>query len=208
MPTRLILIRHGSTDWNSEKRYSGFIDIGLNDKGKNEARSLYKRLKQEKIHKVYTSDRKRAIQTAKIIFRKQEIETIPDLREIHFGCFEGLTHKEIIKKHSKIYKKWLNYPFRVAIPGGEDLNDFRKRIINTVKKIISLNPNKTIAAVCHGGPISILITKILKSNNFWRQIPASASLSIIEYENGKAKIRLLNDTAHLGRFSRQSRSIP
>ncbi len=139
MPTKLILIRHGSTDWNLEKRYSGFIDIGLSDKGKKQARRLYKRLKQEKVRKVYASDRKRAIQTAKIIFNGLKIEKIPDLREMHFGCFEGLTHKEIMKKHSKIYKKWLNNPFCVAIPGGEDWNDFRKRIMNSIKKIISLN---------------------------------------------------------------------
>jgi broad specificity phosphatase PhoE len=175
MPTRLILIRHGSTDFNLEKRYSGFIDIGLNDKGKKEARTLYERLKQEKIDKVYTSDRKRAIQTAKIIFKDIKIKKIPDLRELHFGCFEGLTHEEIMEKHSRVYKKWLNDHFCVAIPGGEDLNDFRKRIINAIKKIISLNRDKTVAVVCHGGSISMLTGKI----------PAPGSLTIIEYKNGK-----------------------
>jgi len=197
MATKLILIRHGLTDCNLEKRYSGFIDVSLNDKGEKQARCLYKRLKEEKIHKIYCSDRKRAIQTAKIIFGRREIKKIPDLREIHFGIFEGLTHKEIMKKHSEIYKKWLNNPFCIAIPGGEDLSDFRKRIIAAIKKIISLNRNKTVAIVCHGGPISILITEILKSKNFWKQIPASASLNIVEYKNRKVKIKLLNDTAHL-----------
>jgi len=175
MATKLILIRHGSTDWNIEKRYSGLIDIGLNDKGKKEARCLYKRLKQEKVNKVYASDRKRAIQTARIIFKGLKIEKIPDLREVHFGCFEGLTHEEIMKKHGKIYKRWLNNPFCVAVPGGEDLKDFRKRVINAVRKIISLNRNKTVAVVCHGGTISILTGKI----------PAPGSLTIIKYKNGK-----------------------
>ena len=175
MATKLILIRHGSTDWNIEKRYSGLIDIGLNDKGKKEARCLYKRLKQEKVNKVYASKKKRAIQTARIIFKGLKIEKIPDLREVHFGCFEGLTHEEIMKKHGKIYKRWLNNPFCVAVPGGEDLKDFRKRVINAVRKIISLNRNKTVAVVCHGGTISILTGKI----------PAPGSLTIIKYKNGK-----------------------
>ncbi len=197
MATKLILIRHGSTDWNLEKKYCGFINIGLNDKGKKQALCLYKRLRREKIYKVYSSGSKRAIQTAKIIFKGRAIKKVPDLGEVHFGVFEGLTHREIMKKHAKIYKKWLNNPFCVAIPGGEDLSGFRERVINAIKKIISLNPDKTIAVVSHGGVISILICAILKSKNFWKQIPSSASLNIVEYKNGKANIKLLNDIAHL-----------
>lgn len=197
MPTKLILIRHGQTHWNLKRRYCGFNDIDLNDKGKKQAKKLRQRLAGEKIHKVYSSDRKRTVQTAKIIFNGLKIEEIPQLREIHFGCFEGLTHNEIIKKYRAIYKNWLKDPFNNVIPDGETLSDFRKRIVTVFRKIISLDRGKTIAVVCHGGSISIFVTHILKTNNFWKYIPHSASVSIIEYRNNKARIKLFDDIKHL-----------
>lgn len=197
MATKLILIRHGQTDWNLKKRYSGFIDIALNAQGREEARKLIKRLKGQEIHKVYSSDRLRALQTARIVFKRSEIEIVPDLRELHFGCFEGLTYKEIMAKYPAIYKKWLRDPFAVTIPGGEPLVDFRKRVAGALKKIVACNKDKTAAIICHGGTISIFIGYITKTRKFWQELPAAASLSVIEYRNNKADIRLLNDTAHL-----------
>jgi len=197
MPTKLILIRHGETDFNRKKRYSGFKDVSLNLKGKRQVGKLHKRLKKEVVHKVYASDRSRAIQSARIVFKDRSIESLAGLREIHFGIFEGLTYKEIIKKYPVVYKKWLKDPFRVKIPGGESLVDFRKRVVGELKNIIAKNKNKTVAVVCHGGPISIFVNHILRSKDFWKYIPKSASLSIIEHKNGKSKIRSLNDIEHL-----------
>ncbi|MDO8488640.1 MAG: histidine phosphatase family protein [Candidatus Omnitrophota bacterium] len=197
MATKLILIRHGQTSWNSKKRYSGSIDIALNTQGRKQAKKLAKLLNDKEIHNVYSSDRLRALQTARIIFKHSEIEIIPGLREIHFGRFEGLTHKEIMVKYPNVYKKWLHNPFAITIPEGEALVDFQKRVVTTFEKIVSSNKNKTAAIVCHGGTISIFISHIRKTKKFWEQIPSSASLSIIEYKNNKANICLLNDTSHL-----------
>lgn len=197
MPTRLILIRHGETEWNLKRRYCGWTDIGLSSKGKAQAKKLHKKIKEEIVHKVYVSDRKRAIETAEIVFKNREIEKIPGLKEIHFGCFEGLTHKQILQKYPEIYAKWLRDPHKHHVPSGEKLNDFKKRITASINKIIRLNPQKTIAVVCHGGAISIFITGILKNNKFWKFIPHSASVSIIEYNGRGPRVRLLDDTSHL-----------
>ncbi|MEW6101828.1 MAG: histidine phosphatase family protein [Candidatus Omnitrophota bacterium] len=197
MPTKLILIRHGITEWNIKKRYSGFIDIALSEKGLLQSRLLAKRLKDATIHKVYSSDRKRAIQTAKIIFKKLKIEKIPGIREMHFGVFEGLTHKEILEKHANIYRKWLLDPSRCKIPEGEHLSSFKQRVVSAFKKIIALNKNKTTAVVCHGGAISIYLMHILKSKEFWKNIPHSASITVIEYKRNAPKIILQDDTRHL-----------
>jgi len=234
MPTKLILIRHGITEWNLKKRYCGFMDINLSEKGKKQAQRLNKRLKKENIpiYNVYSSDRKRALQTAKIVFKGFSVEKVSDLREMHFGVFEGLTYRQIIRKYPHIYRKWLDDPSCATIPGGENLSDFKKRVITALRKIIRFNRNKTVAVVSHGGAISIFLTDILKMEptsrrrrggslgempkrpsvirtlkgtvlwprgikDFWRYIPSAASLTIVEYKNGKPKIRLLNDTAHL-----------
>lgn len=197
MSTKLILIRHGETGWNAQKRYCGFKDVNLSARGKLQAKLLSKRLKLENIHKVYASDRKRALETAKILFKDVKVEKIPDLREIHFGCFEGLTHRKIMRKYQEVYSRWLKEPFNIRIPRGEDLTDFRKRVVAALKKIIERNPDKTIAVVCHGGTIGVFLTYILKTKDFWKKIPHAASLSIFECRNNKVKIRLFNDTSHL-----------
>lgn len=197
MPTKLILIRHGQTSWNKKKRYSGLADIALSTAGKRQAGRLRERLKGEVIHKVYSSDRKRAVQTAAIIFQKLAIDKIPDLKEMDFGVFEGLTYEEIMKKYPAIYKRWLDNPFGASIPEGESLIAFGMRVSGAIKRILSRNRGKTVAVVSHGGAISIFVNKITKSGNFWRLIPSSASISIIEFTDGRPKVRLFNDTTHL-----------
>lgn len=197
MATRLLLIRHAQTEWNFERRYCGFVDIGLNEQGINQAKRLSARLTGEEIHKVYSSDRKRAVQTAEIIFNARDLEKTPDLREVHFGIFEGLTYKEIMGKYPEIYIKWIENPFSVIIPKGEGLFDFKTRALNAFTNIVGLNQNKTVAVVSHGGVISMVINDILKTNDFWNKIPDSTSLTVVECENGRAQIKMLNDTSHL-----------
>ncbi len=197
MTTRILLIRHGSTDWNVSQRYCGFVDVALNKKGRTQAGRLHKRLKDETVHKVYSSDRKRAIETAGIIFKGCDIEKVPDLREMHFGIFEGLTYKQIMKKFPDTYRKWIDNPFETVIPSGESLDILKKRVTRALKKIIMRHPNQTVAVVCHGGVISAFINYILKSKEFWKRIPQSASLTILELKNRKIKIRLLDDVSHL-----------
>lgn len=193
MSTRLILIRHGSTQWNSEKRYLSFSNIGLNKKGQGEAKILYEKLKNEIIHRVYSSDAKRTIQTAQIIFRNLRIEQVQDLRELHFGSFEGLTYHQILKRYPLVYRKWLSNPYKVNIPKGENLSDFKKRIVGAFRKIILLNKNKTVAVVCHAGVISVFLNHLLKSKKFWKYIPNFCSLNIIEFTHRKGKVRVINN---------------
>jgi len=197
MATKLILIRHGSTDWNVEQRYCGLVDIALNRKGKAQSGRLHRRMKGETVHKVYASDRKRAVETAGIVFKGYDIEKIPDLKEMNFGIFEGLTYKQIKKKFPDTYKKWINNPFETIIPRGESLNILEKRVVKALRKIILRHPDQTVAVVCHGGAISAYINHLLKSKDFWKHIPQSASISIVKLENNKFKIKLLDDISHL-----------
>ena len=197
MRTKLILIRHGQTEWNRKRRYSGFVDIDLDKTGVTQVKKLSIRLKKEKIDAVYSSDRKRAVSSAKIIFNGRRIEKIPGLREINFGVFEGLTYKQITSKYPAIYKRWLANPFKAAIPHGETLAKLKKRVVAAINKIVFRNRGKTIAIVFHGGATSIFINYILKKRDFWKYIPSSASLTIVEYNNKTPKLKSFNDTKHL-----------
>ena len=187
MPTRLILIRHGETSWNLQKRYLGRADIGLNDKGIKQARSLGRRLGKEKIHKVYSSDARRALKFAGIAFKGLTITKAPGLKEMDFGIFEGMTYEQIMRKYPEIYSNWLRSPFKTVIPEGEDLNDFRKRVMKIFKKIIALNRNKTFVIVTHAGPIRVIIGDILKPGSIWDRTPDLAGINIIEFKKREAK---------------------
>jgi alpha-ribazole phosphatase len=195
MSTRLILIRHGETDWNAAKRYLGHADINLNKKGKQQAKTLCEVLDKKEICKVYSSDLKRAANFSKIIFKDFNIEKLIELREINFGIFEGQTYSEIMKKHSKIYKKWVKHPFKAFVPKAEKLIDFNKRVLSVFKKILSDNKNKTVAVVTHSGPIRMFINNITGAKDVWKVRIDNASITIVEYRNKKLDIKLLNFTA-------------
>jgi len=194
---KLYLIRHGITSWNKQKRYCGYRDIALSSEGRKQAMRLRNMLKSNEFDVIYLSDRKRALQTAKIIFNGRKIIKAKELKEINFGALEGLTHKQILEIYPKKYRNWLKDPFRHSIPKSESLSAFKKRVCRTMNKISRLHLDKTIAVICHGGTISVLINELLKTGNFWQNIPSAASVTIIEYKKAKPKIIVFNETKHL-----------
>lgn len=186
MLTKLILIRHGETEWNRKGKYCGWKNISLNKTGKKQARKVQKLIRKEKFDAVYSSSLKRAYQTAKILFPKRKIQLVPHLRELSFGIFEGLTHFEIMQKHRKTYSEWLNSPSKNHIPKGEKFGNFRKRIIKALKKIARMNEGKKVAVVTHGGVIMMLLCEIkeMHSDRFWENHVGNGSVVRVQY-NGK-----------------------
>src|SRR6185437_6606991 len=94
--TTLLLVRHGETDWNAERRYQGHADVPLNDRGVEQARELAEQLAGERIDAIYSSDLSRAHATAEIVGERLGVPVVtdPDLREIDVGAVEGLTFEE------------------------------------------------------------------------------------------------------------------
>ncbi|MFA6129642.1 MAG: histidine phosphatase family protein [Candidatus Omnitrophota bacterium] len=199
MLTKLILIRHGVTQWNKQKRYCGCRDIGLSSHGKIQAMKLRKRFNGFEFDKVYCSDRKRALQTRTILFGKRDFIKVEELREIDFGVFEGLRHDEILEKYPKLYKDWLADPYKGRIPEAEPMRVFKKRVHAAIKKILQANRGKTIAVVCHGGVIGVFVSSILKSRSFWKFVPSPASVTVVEHNKNKLSLKKFNQIQ--GRFS-------
>ncbi len=195
----LILIRHGETDWNAQRRYCGFTDIDLNQKGEWQAKKLSERIFQEKIYKIYSSNLKRARNFLKLAVKDTAVEEISGLREINFGLIEGLNHEEAIKKFPIVYKKWLNNPLGTLLPNAESLIDFAKRVREALKKIISSHPRATVAIFTHAGPIRVILSDILRVNlkAIWQIKQDCANINIVEFLNGKGEIILQNDTSYL-----------
>jgi len=184
--TKLILIRHGETDYTSQGRYCGFSDPSLNLKGIQQSERLANRLKETRIDKVYSSDLKRAYESAKIIFKNNSVEEIADFREMNFGLFEGLKYGEIIKAYPKLYREWIDNPVGVKIPSSEGLVELEKRVKEKLSLILSQDVGKTIALVSHGGPIRVILCQVLKLGleSFWKVEQGIGTLRIIDCPEG------------------------
>lgn len=189
MRTKIMLIRHGQTEWNQKKMWMGKTDIDLDDVGVRQGEALKEKLSGLSFDRIYVSPRKRAIRFSRIIFGGAEVELVDDLREINFGIFEGLTHDDAMEKHKDIYDSWLKDPFKVSIPGGEDLLDFRTRVVRAFRHIAFFNKNKTVAVVTHGGPISMIINDVTGAADFWGAIPENGSVTVMTFERGKGWAR-------------------
>ncbi len=194
---KILLIRHGETKSNIERIYSGWSDVLLNKNGIKQAKKLANFLSNKKIHKIYSSDLKRAKEFSKIAFGNRKIHLLPELREINFGDFEGLKHEEIISLFPKEYKTWLKNPKKASIPNGENLTDLKKRVMSFFKKIKGTNDHTTIAVISHAGPIKAIVAHAKKSANFWTIKIDNASVSIIYLKNGRIRAGKINNITFL-----------
>ncbi|MDD2360831.1 MAG: alpha-ribazole phosphatase [Syntrophaceticus schinkii] len=201
--TRLLLVRHGETIWNHTSRYQGHTDIELSETGREQARSLAKRLKTEKVKAVYSSDLKRAFETASILASPHNlpVKATKELREINFGDWEGLTYQEIMEEYRELASEWYQHPGKIRIPGGETFTDVKERAYNTILELARQNDPGTIIVVAHGGTIRAIICGLLDIdlNHAFQIRQDNTALNIIEYNHGGyIVLSLLNGVSHLG----------
>lgn len=200
--TNLYVLRHGETDWNKQNRTQGCgNDLPLSEVGRHQAICASRRIKMLGIDAIYCSDLKRAVETATEVAKATSlpINETPGLREMNFGCWEGLTFDEIKKKYSDIYEVWRSSPIQTSIPDGETLLELKKRVLDTIDDIISKHEGENILIVSHGIALKILILSILGMDLslLGRLRLDNTSLSIIEYRDNGPVLTLLNDTCHL-----------
>lgn len=158
-PDRLILVRHGETAWNKEGRYLGQANPGLNKNGELQARAAAYHLRGERIDRIYSSDLRRATETARLIAVDHDIPvSVTSLwREINFGIWEGLTFDEIQNNYSELFNEWLIDPLRVRIPEGETTEEVRSRIVEAWNSIArTAGDEEAVVIVAHGGPLRLL----------------------------------------------------
>ena len=156
--TRLLLIRHGQTDWNVATRIQGETDIGLNAIGLEQARRLAQALAGEELHHVITSDLARARDTAEALAQATgaRLRTDPGLRERAFGVFEGLTFEEIGQRHPEGAERWRRRDPSFGPEGGETLQAFFDRSVQTAQRLAAQHQGEAIALVAHGGVLDCL----------------------------------------------------
>ena len=156
--TRLILIRHGETEWNVTGRYQGQADPPLNKKGLEQARALPGKLSPFQLDLLYTSPLKRAAQTAEIAAETLKIPLYydPRLVEIHQGDWQTRLRTEIEALYPDLFKRWESEPWQVTPPGGEHLTDVQTRVDDFLDEILEKYTGKCIGIVTHRIPIALI----------------------------------------------------
>ena len=199
--SRLFLVRHGITEFNSTRRFAGHSDVELSAAGYSQVERLRDRLADEKIDAVYSSDLKRAISTAEVISSKHEVEILScsELREINYGDAEGLTFEELGYRHPELAESITNFSLELSFPGGESFKEFIARTCQFLDRLNEHAREETILIVSHGGALRTLVCALLGiDQSHWRKFRFdNASLSIVETHPRGAIISLLNDTFHL-----------
>ncbi|MEW5891804.1 MAG: histidine phosphatase family protein [Pseudomonadota bacterium] len=161
MTTRICIIRHGETDWNLEKRIQGQIDIPLNATGRAQALAMAYNAAHHRFSAIYSSDLTRALDTARGLAERLglELKTLPQLRERHYGIFQGLTAAEGAQRHPEAHARYAARDPDYDFETGETLRAFAERAIEGISWLARHHTGQTIAAVSHGGVLDVLYRK-------------------------------------------------
>jgi probable phosphoglycerate mutase len=176
--TRILLVRHGETDWNVGRRLQGHSDRPLNDTGREQAHALAADLADEPVEAVYSSDLARAHETARIIAgtRGLSVTALPELRERHFGTWEGLTDEEIHRRFPESADGVLG--------DGETRAELDRRVLATLNRIADEHPDGTVLVISHGGPLRSVLGHCGVNG-----VDRIANCHVLRLEAGGGKIR-------------------
>jgi orotate phosphoribosyltransferase len=201
--TKLIIVRHGEASGNYYRRFHGFYNSYITSKGYVQIELLTERLKSMDIDVIYSSDLDRTLETIKLIaeYKNLPINKVEGLREINGGLWEDVPWEELPLKYKESYDDWLNRPHLLQMPEGESMEEFQKRLIVSINKIIQENKGKNILISTHGTALKALqcyfhnrplshFNEILWVDN--------ASITIVEAnEDGTFNIIVEGDNSHL-----------
>lgn len=197
METHVYLVRHGETDWNRERRFQGHRDIPLSAAGLIQAERLAQSLKSEVFEAIYSSDLRRALQTAEIIAKEHDlpVKTLKKLRERTVGEWEGLTQEEVAAR----YPDWRQ---RIAkgLHGAESLVELQKRMTDQLEELVRLHRGGRILVVSHGGSINAVLAKVSEGQygtGTTRLKNTSLTHLVFDHEKEYWRVEKVNITEHL-----------
>ncbi len=204
---RLILVRHGETDWNLQGRFQGQIDIPLNETGKSQAKKAGNFLSHVLINKAYSSSMIRPTQTATAIIEFQDqiqIEPKKELIEIAHGLWEGKLESEITSSWPDLLKTWKQSPDKVQMPEGENIYEVWERSVKCWEEISkSLTAQDTALVVAHDAVNKTIICHLLglHPSDIWMIKQGNGGVTVVDISNDPGQpdvVTCLNLTSHLG----------
>lgn len=199
--TKLILIRHGETEWNATGRIQGHKPVSLNDRGHQQAQAVALRLQHEPFDALYSSDLKRTLQTAQAIanLTHHTIHTDVRLREWDLGVLAGLTRPEAESQHPEAYAIYNRQIVEDAIPNGESIRNRYTRVTTCLEEHAHNHPNQTLVIITHGGPLGDCYRRATHLS-FEKPLTAklyNAGINIITIDHSDWTLETWGDIDHL-----------
>jgi broad specificity phosphatase PhoE len=200
---RLLLVRHGVTDWNREGRFQGHLDPPLGDEGRREAALVGERIAGDpslRPTRVISSSLGRALETAAAIARAAGVSVEPDARliEIGQGRWEGRTHAEIAVSDAERYAAWRRATGIRRPPGGESTRSAIDRVTALLREVAA-GAEGTVCLVSHGGTLRVAARVLfdLHATQSWALDVDNASLGVADRVGPRWRLERWNDTLHL-----------
>src|SRR5438552_3376706 len=201
MAMRLIVVRHCETGWNRERRFQGWQDSPLSERGWTQADAVSRALAEEKIGAVYASPLGRAVQTAEAIARPHGLGVTlePAFKEMSFGAWEGLDVDDVKLKFPEDFATWRAEPHRARFGGPETVEDVRARALVGLQRLRATHDGETVVLVSHGVVVRLIVLDALglPSSRLWTVHAEPAGISEIEYRPGWMSVQRMNTRQHL-----------
>jgi broad specificity phosphatase PhoE len=199
--TRILLARHGETDWNRDGRWQGHADKPLNDVGRRQAAALAQHLAGESVDALYTSDLARARQTAEAVELATGLQATvdADLREVDVGEWTGCNRAEAKARDPEWYEEWLTGAVS-GYRGGETYLQLHERSVRAFQRVLAAQDGRTAVIVCHGGNIRAIVSDVvgLGPDQRWRVASAAnCSLTTIERRHGRITLATFNESGYV-----------
>jgi probable phosphoglycerate mutase len=202
---RLIIVRHGESEWNRIGRYQGQADAPLSALGVSQAAALGGRLQRERLDAIFTSPLQRAARTAEAIAKHHPevpLHREPALMEIDHGEWQGLMIDEVVARYGEGLREWRLHPTRAQFPGGESFSNILKRVLDFKERLCDQYGDQTVLVSTHDVVVKILVSDALgmnmdRINRIW---VTNASISVIEYGDDLPYLVSLSEACHLGRL--------
>ena len=204
--TNVLLIRHGQSRGNAERRFGGHTATPLSSRGRRQAEATARALKSESLTAIYSSDLARAMETAKAVsnLTRVPVNGTSAFRERSVGVMEGLTFEDAVQQHPEQYAALLRRDFEHVLTGGESYRQLLDRAREKLDEIIAEHGGGKIAVFSHTGTICILALHLMGALDAPELKPvwiSSANCGITRFElrsDGFVKVLTVNDTSHLG----------
>jgi probable phosphoglycerate mutase len=200
--TPLVLVRHGQTAWNKERRFLGRTDIPLDEDGRMQAAAVAGALVSIPLVAVYTSHLSRASQTAEAVAAAHGLTpTInPDLQELDQGELEGSFGADLAAHYPDFHQAWEQDPANTRAPGGETLSECNERVLRATREIMAAHPGpQPIAIISHRIVVSCIVCEALGLPlRMWRRVgQRNTAVNLLSARDGRLQLHRLNDTGHL-----------
>jgi len=195
--TTILLARHGESDWNVEQRWQGHADRPLTERGQKQAAALAERLAAYPLAAVYSSDLRRALETARAVAEPRGLEVIarPDLREVDVGSWSGRSRAELAAAFPEQIERWEHGS--KGWEGGESYEEMAARVVRAVGEIAAAHPGRHVLVVSHGGSVRAVHAHALgmEFHAYRRSAPVepNARLSAVAVEDGAFRLLHLSD---------------